>query len=349
MALVAQLLSLNREEQNLTDQITVGNAVIAEHDGRLRSMGSGLGTTATNAGKTADAIEDMADAYQKAVDEAVDSISVQVDLFDKLEDKSEMTAAEIVQNWKNQQAAFTNYTANLRKAVDMGLDEALVKQLSDGSKESMLILNELVNGTEMSVDEMNAAFRDRMQIADLTKIQMAAAQGASAEKLQQMLDDFKAKWPEMSGVVKSEIARIQNDIDSISGKTFYIVAETTSSSKGPGSGGGKDIFPSTPDDTPIKSVPMLAKGAVIPPSKPFMAILGDQRNGTNIEAPLTTIQEAVAAVLGDIVPSVMAGFEAVIEENRNLRAVVENLEIGDTTIGEAADRYNREMAVIRGA
>ena len=44
-------------------------------------------------------------------------------------------------------------------------------------------------------------------------------------------------------------------------------------------------------------IPYLAKGAVIPPNAPFMAMLGDQKRGTNIEAPLSTIEEALENVL----------------------------------------------------
>lgn len=47
----------------------------------------------------------------------------------------------------------------------------------------------------------------------------------------------------------------------------------------------------------IPHIPYLAQGAVLPPNKPFMAMVGDQKNGTNIEAPLATIQEALANVL----------------------------------------------------
>ena len=47
----------------------------------------------------------------------------------------------------------------------------------------------------------------------------------------------------------------------------------------------------------IPSIPYLAQGAVLPANKPFMAMVGDQKNGTNIEAPLATIQEALANVL----------------------------------------------------
>lgn len=40
-------------------------------------------------------------------------------------------------------------------------------------------------------------------------------------------------------------------------------------------------------------IPFLAQGAVIPPNAPFLAQLGDQKHGTNIEAPLDTIKQAV--------------------------------------------------------
>lgn len=46
-------------------------------------------------------------------------------------------------------------------------------------------------------------------------------------------------------------------------------------------------------------VPRLAQGAVIPPNREFMAVLGDQKNGTNIEAPLETIVQALRIALQD--------------------------------------------------
>lgn len=56
-------------------------------------------------------------------------------------------------------------------------------------------------------------------------------------------------------------------------------------------------LPSIPTIPNIK-IPRLATGAVIPPNAPFMAVLGDQKNGTNIEAPLDTIKQAVREVVG---------------------------------------------------
>lgn len=44
-------------------------------------------------------------------------------------------------------------------------------------------------------------------------------------------------------------------------------------------------------------IPRLAKGAVLRPNNPFLAVVGDQTSGVNVEAPLATIQEAVANVI----------------------------------------------------
>ncbi len=40
-------------------------------------------------------------------------------------------------------------------------------------------------------------------------------------------------------------------------------------------------------------IPALARGAVIPANREFLAVLGDQKHGTNVEAPLDTIKKAL--------------------------------------------------------
>lgn len=47
-------------------------------------------------------------------------------------------------------------------------------------------------------------------------------------------------------------------------------------------------------------LPKLANGAVIPPNQQFLAILGDQRSGVNVEAPISTIKQAVADTIRDM-------------------------------------------------
>lgn len=98
----------------------------------------------------------------------------------------------------------------------------------------------------------------------------------------------------------------------------------------------------------VPQIPYLAQGAVLPPNKPFMAVVGDQKSGVNVEAPLATIQEAVRAEMGDTTNAIIAAAEALLKQQERILAAIENIEVGDTTIGEAAKRYNRKQAVICG-
>lgn len=95
-------------------------------------------------------------------------------------------------------------------------------------------------------------------------------------------------------------------------------------------------------------IPYLAKGAVLPAGKPFLAMVGDQAHGTNVEAPLSTIQEAVALVLQEQMDGMMQGFSALLEENRLLRQTVAAISIGDEALGRAAQRYQHRMHVMYG-
>lgn len=97
-----------------------------------------------------------------------------------------------------------------------------------------------------------------------------------------------------------------------------------------------------------KYVPALAQGAVLPPNKPFLAMVGDQKHGTNVEAPLETIQEAVALVMEDLIRSNIAGHEATVAVLKEILEAVLGIEIGDDVIGNAVARHNSKMAIIRG-
>lgn len=64
----------------------------------------------------------------------------------------------------------------------------------------------------------------------------------------------------------------------------------------PGDLGGKKFDLSLPKLNHV-TIPKLAQGAVIPPNKEFLAMLGDQKSGTNIETPLSTMIDAFRQVM----------------------------------------------------
>lgn len=112
---------------------------------------------------------------------------------------------------------------------------------------------------------------------------------------------------------------------------------------------GKEVIPAGKISlVNIPEIPYLAKGAVIPPNREFMAVLGDQKHGTNIEAPLETIQQAVALVMEDQFAGMMRGFEETVAILSEILEAVYGIHIGDDVIARAVERYNRKMNTARG-
>ena len=87
---------------------------------------------------------------------------------------------------------------------------------------------------------------------------------------------------------------------------------------------------------------------MLPANKPFLAMLGDQRHGTNVEAPLQTIQEAVALVMEDQTAAILRGFEASVGVQKEILEAVLGIQIGDEVLGKAVSRYNRRMNIMSG-
>lgn len=248
-------------------------------------------------------VQQLRNEYDAAKEAARQSLDTQIGLFDELVIQSETGAETIIANWQSQREAFSQYAANLQAAVNMGLDEALVQQLSDGSTQSMSILNALVNDTDISIDDINAAFQGVSESRDTVAAVMAETQTAMSDKLSEMEQSVQSEWGDMSGIVSTEIANMQSYIDSLTGSTVYVDVITRYIDGGATYSGttysgttGYAAEPTAAYSLPA-NVPYLATGAVIPPNAPFMAVLGDQKHGTNIEAPLETIKQALSEVM----------------------------------------------------
>ena len=109
----------------------------------------------------------------------------------------------------------------------------------------------------------------------------------------------------------------------------------------------KTFAPNIPSVT-LPRIPALAAGAVLPANKPFLAVVGDQHHGTNVEAPLSTITDAVRIAMGDLAAGNMAGHEATVGVLQEILQAVLGIHIGDDAIAAAADRYRTKMALVKG-
>ena len=168
--------------------------------------------------------------------------------------------------------------------------------------------------------------------------------------------NWRRAWNGLKGVLKGAVNGIIGLINSLlSGMASGLNAITRALNSWsvavpnwvPLLGGKKFGFNLKPITAP--QIPLLAQGAVLPANKPFLAMVGDQRHGTNIEAPLATIQEAVALVMQDQTDAIMAGFSASVEVQREILGAVLGISIGDEVIAAAYDRYRTRQAVMKGA
>ena len=191
-AVAYELTVLGGEIRNTEEDIAGLEAEFDAASNALEDYGDASGTAAVASEKQAEAMAAVRKAYEAAKTAARDSIDSQIGLFDELADKNEWSAEKIIENWEKQKKAFANYEDNLKKAVELGLDETLVKQLSDGSQQSMMILDALVNDVEISVDEINAGFRG-----------VSESRESVASEIARMRDDVVLILDEMSGKARA--------------------------------------------------------------------------------------------------------------------------------------------------
>lgn len=166
----------NINQQNgLENQIKESRETLATYEGQITDAENALKLFADECENGGDklsgtdkAVQTMVGRLQALQDEyeatrisTLESMSTQIGLFDEVSEKCEMSIDDMIKNLQSQQIAFDNYADNLKEAARRGVDEGLVKQLSDGSIESMQILQSILDGSDEKLDELNAIFRQK--------------------------------------------------------------------------------------------------------------------------------------------------------------------------------------------
>lgn len=110
--------------------------------------------------------------------------------------------------------------------------------------------------------------------------------------------DWERAWESLVSAFEKIVKAITKFFEGLFGWIFEslgIIAENIKGLFDDGKGGGVLV-----PQTPKVQVPHLATGAVLPPNAPFMAMLGDQRNGRNLEAPEGLIRQIMREELAQL-------------------------------------------------
>ena len=157
-------------------------------------------------------VEELCEAYDEAYTAARESIDGQIGLFDKIVLEVEQSTEEMLGAWESQINYLTSYTENIKKAMDFGLDEALVKELSDGSQESAAQLDTIISkveelgGTTDSAKKFVDDFNKKFQEVETAKDEFA---GTVAD----METDFSEKMAEIEARLNTSIDNMNMETD----------------------------------------------------------------------------------------------------------------------------------------
>lgn len=111
-----------------------------------------------------------------------------------------------------------------------------------------------------------------------------------------LLSGLKAAWESVKTWVANAVSWFGNKFVEAQNS---IARSNSGRSGGFGTRSGGFGRPSRAPSISRISAPALARGAVIPPNKEFLAVLGDQKSGTNIETPLATMVEAFKQAMAE--------------------------------------------------
>lgn len=111
-----------------------------------------------------------------------------------------------------------------------------------------------------------------------------------------LLSGLKAAWESVKTWVANAVSWFGNKFVEAQNS---IARSNSGRSGGFGTRSGGFGRPSRAPSISRISAPALARGAVIPPNKEFLAVLGDQKSGTNIETPLATMVDAFKQAMAE--------------------------------------------------
>ena len=147
-------------------------------------------------------MEALQGAYEESHQKAMESIEGQLGLFEELDGSAKTSIDNLIETLKGQVSYMETYAANIQKAMELGVDEGLVKKLSDGSEESAQILAAIVEG---GADEI-AALNEQ-----LAKVEEGKT--AFSDTVAEMETDFSEKMADIEKRMQEAVDELDVSIE----------------------------------------------------------------------------------------------------------------------------------------
>ena len=140
------------------------------------------------------ALEALGEEYNTAYNEARESLDKQIGLFEKLDGTAKTSIDDLIKTLQGQVSYFDSYADNIKLAMEKGVDEGLVRKLSDGSVESAQILDAIVKGGNEKILALNTEFA-----------KVEAGKDKFGEIMTELEGDFSARLEELGADLEGTI------------------------------------------------------------------------------------------------------------------------------------------------
>ena len=158
------------------------------------------------------ALDELTAAYDKAYQSARESIEGQIGLFDTIKTSSELSISDMEKAMQSQTDYLNLYSENLKKAAEYGLDDGLIKSLSDGSEESAGYINAIIQNIEKlggSTEGMPAAASKFVDEFNSKFEETTKAKDAFADSVAKMETDFDEKMGEIEQTMVGTVEKME--------------------------------------------------------------------------------------------------------------------------------------------
>lgn len=158
------------------------------------------------------ALDELTAAYDKAYESARTSIEGQIGLFDTMKTSSELSISDMEKAMQSQTDYLNLYSENLKKAAEYGLDDGLIKSLSDGSEESAGYINAIVQNIEKlggSTEGMPAAASKFVDEFNSKFEETEKAKDAFADNIAKMETDFDKTMSDIEQTMTGTVEKME--------------------------------------------------------------------------------------------------------------------------------------------
>lgn len=130
--------------------------------------------------------------YQKTHEAAERNVNSTVKMFEEIPPAAAVSAQEMLKALQSQMSYMDTYADNLQSAAKRGVNEGLLKSLSDGSTESAAILAGLREATDEEIQELNKEWEKTQEGKETFTDTLTEMQGEFKERTEQIKNEYKS-------------------------------------------------------------------------------------------------------------------------------------------------------------